>query len=68
MSRLAPAVVLLAPAIAVLSGWAYQYFTYKRGARLITGHRIDAGPVHSRTDLPAVKPAPPAAPTPPPPA
>lgn len=29
--------------IAVLFNWAYQYFTYKRGARLITGHRLKAG-------------------------
>ncbi|MFO0576709.1 MAG: NAD(P)/FAD-dependent oxidoreductase [Polyangia bacterium] len=30
--------------IAVLFNWAYSYFTYKRGARLITGHRMSAGP------------------------
>jgi len=29
--------------VAVLFNWAYQYFTYKRGARLITGHRLKAG-------------------------
>lgn len=29
--------------LAVLFNWAYQYFTYKRGARLITGHRLKAG-------------------------
>lgn len=29
--------------VAVLMNWAYQYFTYKRGARLITGHRLKAG-------------------------
>ena len=27
----------------MLFNWAYQYFTYKRGARLITGHRLKAG-------------------------
>ena len=30
--------------IAVLLNWAYQYFSYRRGARLITGHRLQAGP------------------------
>lgn len=30
--------------IAVLANWAYSYLTYKRGARLITGHRLSAGP------------------------
>ena len=27
----------------VLIDWAWSYFTYKRGSRLITGHRLDAG-------------------------
>jgi NADH dehydrogenase len=28
---------------AVLFNWAYQYLSYRRGARLITGHRLHAG-------------------------
>jgi NADH dehydrogenase len=28
----------------VLFSWMWSYFTYKRGARLITGHRLSAGP------------------------
>jgi NADH dehydrogenase len=32
---------------AVLFNWAYQYMAYKRGARLITGHRMHPGPAHS---------------------
>ncbi len=39
---------------AVLFNWAYSYFTYKRGARLITGHRLTAGPARSAHALPAV--------------
>jgi NADH dehydrogenase len=31
--------------LAVMFNWAYQYFAYKRGARLITGHRMHAGPL-----------------------
>jgi NADH dehydrogenase len=27
----------------VLIDWAWSYFTYQRGSRLITGHRLDAG-------------------------
>jgi len=27
----------------VLFAWAWSYFTYQRGARLITGHRMEAG-------------------------
>jgi NADH dehydrogenase len=27
----------------VLIDWAWSYFTYRRGSRLITGHRLDAG-------------------------
>lgn len=30
--------------IAVLFNWAWSYFTYQRGARLITGRRLDVGP------------------------
>jgi len=29
--------------IVVLFDWAWSYFTYQRGSRLITGHRLDAG-------------------------
>jgi NADH dehydrogenase len=30
--------------VMVLINWAWSYFTYKRGARLITGHRLEPGP------------------------
>jgi NADH:ubiquinone reductase (H+-translocating) len=29
--------------VLVLIDWAWSYFTYKRGSRLITGHRLNAG-------------------------
>lgn len=29
--------------LAVLADWTYSYFTYKRGARLITGRRLEPG-------------------------
>ena len=29
--------------VVVLFDWAWSYFTYQRGSRLITGHRTDAG-------------------------
>ncbi|HEV8548135.1 MAG TPA: NAD(P)/FAD-dependent oxidoreductase [Polyangiaceae bacterium] len=29
--------------VLVLIDWAWSYFTYQRGSRLITGHRLDAG-------------------------
>jgi NADH:quinone reductase (non-electrogenic) len=29
--------------VVVLFDWAWSYFTYQRGSRLITGHRLDAG-------------------------
>lgn len=29
--------------LAVMADWAYSYFTYRRGARLITGRRLEAG-------------------------
>ncbi|MBL9002659.1 MAG: NAD(P)/FAD-dependent oxidoreductase [Myxococcales bacterium] len=49
---------------AVLFNWAYSYFTYKRGARLITGHRLTAGPSRSSLALaPVAESAPPPAPT-----
>jgi len=45
---------------AVLFNWAYSYFTYKRGARLITGHRLTAGPSSSSLALaPVAESAPP---------
>jgi len=40
--------------LAVLFNWAYSYFMYKRGARLITGHRLTAGPSRSALALHAV--------------
>jgi NADH dehydrogenase len=30
--------------LGVMFDWAYSYFTYQRGARLITGHRLHPGP------------------------
>jgi len=35
--------------VVVLIDWAWSYFTYQRGSRLITGRRLDAGPVASDT-------------------
>jgi NADH dehydrogenase len=33
----------------VLIDWTWSYFTYQRGSRLITGHRLEAGtPVSTR--------------------
>jgi NADH dehydrogenase len=29
--------------VVVLFDWAWSYFTYQRGSRLITGHRLHAG-------------------------
>jgi NADH:ubiquinone reductase (H+-translocating) len=41
--------------VVVLFDWAWSYFTYQRGSRLITGHRTDAGaPVRS---VPSALPA-----------
>jgi NADH dehydrogenase len=51
--------------IAVLANWAYSYFTYKRGARLITGHRLSAGPASLSSA--EVRPLPAPTPTNPPP-
>jgi NADH dehydrogenase len=49
--------------ILVLIDWAWSYFTYERGSRLITGHRLDAGaPASPRSAPPPPKreiPAPP---------
>ena len=53
--------------VVVLFDWAWSYFTYQRGSRLITGHRLDPGaperarPVVDVTALPGA-PAAPAAP------
>ncbi|MCC6749881.1 MAG: NAD(P)/FAD-dependent oxidoreductase [Deltaproteobacteria bacterium] len=41
----------------VLFTWIWSYLTYKRGARLITGHRLEPGPP-SDTAPPPSKPAP----------
>lgn len=43
--------------ILVLIDWAWSYFTYERGSRLITGRRLDAGaPVSSREVRSSVAP------------
>jgi NADH dehydrogenase len=34
--------------VIVLLNWSWSYVTYKRGARLITGHRLDAGVPESK--------------------
>jgi NADH dehydrogenase len=45
--------------VLVLIDWAWSYFTYQRGSRLITGHRLDAGapasirPLDPPSNLPA---------------
>ena len=47
--------------IVVLIDWAWSYFTYQRGSRLITGHRREAGaPVSVRdpATIPRSSPAP----------
>jgi len=39
--------------VVVLFDWAWSYFTYQRGSRLITGHRLDAGvPEHAPKAVP----------------
>jgi NADH dehydrogenase len=40
--------------LSVLLDWAWSYFTYQRGSRLITGHRLDAGfpPASAGVELP----------------
>jgi NADH:ubiquinone reductase (H+-translocating) len=38
--------------ILVLIDWAWSYFTYERGSRLITGHRLDAGAPASTRSAP----------------
>ncbi|HEX7451446.1 MAG TPA: hypothetical protein VF294_04145, partial [Polyangiaceae bacterium] len=39
--------------VVVLFDWAWSYFTYQRGSRLITGHRTDAGaPVRAAASAP----------------
>jgi NADH dehydrogenase len=44
--------------VVVLFDWAWSYFTYQRGSRLITGHRLEAGvperlPVNGEASPPA---------------
>jgi len=40
--------------VVVLFDWAWSYFTYQRGSRLITGHRLEAGaPERLQPALPA---------------
>ena len=41
---------LLRNKLAVLFQWAYSYFTYKRGARIITGLSEEPRPAASRHD------------------
>lgn len=36
--------------VAVLLNWIWSYLTYQRGARLITGTRLDAGPPETHRD------------------
>jgi len=36
--------------VLVLIDWAWSYFTYERGSRLITGRRLEAGTPESRRD------------------
>ena len=47
--------------VVVLFDWAWSYFTYQRGSRLITGHRLDAGAPERRPALAVDAPALPAA-------
>ena len=54
--------------VVVLMDWAWAYFAYRRGSRLITGHRLQAGavaaaPVASAAPAPSAAPAATAAPT-----
>ena len=52
----------------VMFDWAWSYFTYRRGARLVTGGRLEAGaPVpeeDSDDDATIVAPSPPSLSTP----
>ena len=44
--------------IVVMLDWAYAYFAYRRGSRLITGHRLHAGtPEHDAAQANPVLPA-----------
>lgn len=45
--------------LAVMLEWAWSYFSYARGARLITGGRRHAGPPELRLPPPAPRPPPP---------
>ena len=40
--------------VVVLFDWAWSYFTYQRGSRLITGHRLEAGAPERGLPLPEV--------------
>lgn len=40
--------------VVVLFDWAWSYFTYQRGSRLITGHRLEAGAPERTMPLPKV--------------
>jgi NADH:ubiquinone reductase (H+-translocating) len=45
--------------VVVLLDWAWAYFAYRRGSRLITGHRLQAGTpllAHSVPSSPATPP------------
>jgi NADH dehydrogenase len=44
--------------LVVLLDWAWAYFAYRRGSRLITGHRLQAGT--PRLAAQVLLPAPPA--------
>ncbi|MEI9939487.1 MAG: NAD(P)/FAD-dependent oxidoreductase [Pseudomonadota bacterium] len=44
--------------VVVLFDWAWSYFTYQRGSRLITGHRLDAGAPERVQAIVAALPAP----------
>jgi NADH dehydrogenase len=53
--------------VVVLYDWAWAYFAYRRGSRLITGHRLQAGspalpPVPAQLPTPASPPTPAASP------
>ena len=50
--------------IVVLFDWAWSYFTYQRGSRLITGHRLEAGAPERAARLPEIAALPAPAPAP----
>jgi NADH dehydrogenase len=49
--------------IVVLLDWAWAYFAYRRGSRLITGHRLQAGTPSIARPAPSVPTTPPAKPS-----